>query len=244
MLAEKKDIITHLKMEILHLEGHRSPVPGSSLDFGPGFMEEAFPSGSFPLGSVHEMISEGAETAASTAGFISGILAGLIKNGGAAIWIASSRTIFPPALKAFGMNPDQIIFVDLLKEKDLLWAMEEALKCEGIAAVVGEFPELSFTVSRRFQLAVEQSRVTGFVLRNNPRNLNTNACFSRWKINPLLSFSEDDLPGLGFPRWNVELQKIRNGKPGIWQLEWAGGGFQPVRKTIPSIIPDQKRKTG
>jgi protein ImuA len=244
MLAEKNDIITHLKREILHLEGLRSPVSGSAIDLGLGIMEEAFPFGSFPLGAVHEMISEGAETAASTAGFISGILAGLMKNGGAAIWIASSRILFPPALKAFGIEPDRIIFVDLQKEKDLLWAMEEALKCEGIAAVVGEFPELSFTVSRRFQLAVEQSRVTGFVLRNNPRNMNTNACLSRWKINPLPSFSEDELPGLGFPRWNVELQKIRNGKPGIWQMEWAGDGFQPVSRSFPSIIPDQKRKTG
>src|ERR1700684_950556 len=106
--------------------------------------------------------------------------------------------------------------------------MEEALKCSGLAAVVGEMPELSFTTSRRFQLAVEQSRVTGFVLRSHPRNLNTNTCVSRWKIKPLPSHAEDDLPGLGFPRWQVELQKIRNGKPGVWQVEWAAGGFRPV----------------
>ena len=66
--------------------------------------------------------------------------------------------------------------------------MEEALKCDGIAAVVGEIQELSFTVSRRLQLAVEQSRVTGFILRNNPRNLNTTACVTRWKITPLSKY--------------------------------------------------------
>ena len=42
------------------------------------------------------------------------------------------RTIFPPALKSFGIAPDKIIFIDLKKEKEILWAMEEALKCDGL----------------------------------------------------------------------------------------------------------------
>jgi protein ImuA len=110
--------------------------------------------------------------------------------------------------------------------------------------VIGEIPEISFTTSRRFQLAVEQSRVTGFVLRSNPRNLNTNACVSRWKIKPMPTYTEDDLPGPGFPRWQVELLKIRNGKPGIWQVEWSARGFRTVTGIIPSIVLEPKRKTG
>ena len=103
--------------------------------------------------------------------------------------------------------------------------MEEALKCDGLSAVIGEMQELSFTASRRLQLAVEQSRVTGFILRHNPRNLNTTACVTRWKITSLPSELADDMPGVGFPRWNVELLKIRNGKPGAWQIEWTAGPF-------------------
>ena len=41
-----------------------------------------------------------------------------------------------------------------------MWAIEEALKCDGLAAVIGEMKELSFTNSRRLQLAVEKSHVT------------------------------------------------------------------------------------
>src|SRR6202035_3172426 len=236
MFAQKTDIFTRLKREILPLEGFRSAVPGSVMDLGIGFMEEAFPNGSCRLGAVPELISEGAESTAATTGFISGLLGGLMKNGGAAVWIGSSPTLFPPALKAFGIHPDQIVFIDLQKEKDILWAMEEALKCEGLAAVIGEIPELSFTSSRRFQLAVEHSGVTGFVLRSYPRNMNTNACVSRWKIKPIPTYTEDDLPGPGFPRWHVELMKIRNGKPGVWQVEWSAGGFRAAAGIIPSII--------
>jgi protein ImuA len=244
MAVTKTDIINRLKMDILPLEGLRTIRKEVGWDPGLGVMNDAFPQGCFPLGAVHEFLSAGTEAAAATAGFVSGILGSLMKKGGAAVWIGSSGTIFPPALKMFGIDPERIVFIKLQKEKDVLWAMEEALKCSGLAAVVGEMPECSFTVSRRFQLAVEQSRVTGFILRSNLRNLNTNACVSRWKINPLPTLTPDGLPGLGFPRWNVELLKIRNGKPGSWQLEWADEQFHHITETIPSFILEPKRKTG
>lgn len=244
MIGAKSDIISRLKREILPLEGLRAIHAGDELNLGLGAINAAFPQRSFPLGAVHEFISAGVESLASTAGFITGLLSGLMKNGAAAIWIGSSGTIFPPALKMFDIEPERIIFIDLHNERDVLWSMEEALKCNGLAAVIGEIPELSFTASRRFQLAVEQSRVTGFILRSNPRNLNTNACVSRWKIKPLPTESFDELPGLGFPRWNVELLKIRNGKPGAWQLEWSDQRFHHIPELVPSIIPEPKRKTG
>jgi protein ImuA len=185
---------------------------------------------------VHELISEGQESAASTTGFTNGILSGLMKNGGAAVWIGRSPILFPPALKAFGIPPDQVIFIDLKKEKDILWAMEEALKCASLSVVIGEIPELSFTHSRRFQLAVEQSKTTGFILRNNPRTLTPNTCIARWKIKPLPSQNEEGLPGIGHPVWQVDLQKIRNGKPMSWTVEWKNGRFHEVKETLPAII--------
>jgi len=211
---------------------------------GLGAMETAFPNNRFPLGAVHEFIGENAEQMSATGGFISCLMASLMKDQGACIWISASRTIFPPALKSFGIEPDRILFIDLKKEKDVCWAMEEALKCAGLAAVVGEIREIDFTASRRLQLAVEQSRVTGFILRQDPRKLNTTACVSRWKIKSIPSEWEDDMPGLGFPRWNIELLKIRNGKPGSWQLEWSHGAFHPVSPALEFIELEQKRKTG
>jgi protein ImuA len=74
------------------------------------------------------------------------------------------------------MEPHQIILIDLQNEKDVLWCMEEALRCNRLAAVVGEIRELSFTVSRGLQLAVEQIGVTGFIIRVRLRNLGTTAC--------------------------------------------------------------------
>ncbi len=247
MHAAKSDIISSLKREILPLEGLGNKRSGTAIDLGFEFMKDAFAEGLFPLGAVHELISDGGEAASSTAGFTSGILARLMKNVGAAVWIGKSPILFPPALKTFGIAPDQVIFICLKKEKDILWAMEEALKCASLSAVIGEMTELSFTHSRRFQLAVEQSKTTGFILRNNPRILTPNSCIARWKIKPLPSISEDGLPGIGYPVWEVDLQKIRNGRPQSWSVEWRAGKFQEVKETIPAIILQPilpSRKTG
>jgi protein ImuA len=243
MHTAKSDIINRLKREILPLEGFGNKRPGSAMELGLEFMREAFAEDQFPLGAVHELISEGAEAASSTAGFTSGILSGLMKNGGAAVWISKYPILFPPALKTFGIAPDQVIFINLKKENDILWTMEEALKCASISAVIGEMTELSFTHTRRFQLAVEKSKTTGFILRNNPRILTPNSCVARWKIKPLPSISEDGLPGIGYPTWEVDLQKIRNGKPQSWSVEWRDGKFQEVKEVLPAIILQPLRST-
>lgn len=244
MPATKADIIARLQKDILPLQGFKPLANSIAMDMGLGPINHAFPNHSFPSGAIHEFLSDGSEDTAATGGFIAGILASLMRGAGAILWISAARTIFPPALASFGMKPDRIIFIDLQKERDVLWAMEEALKCEGLAAVVGEMPELGFTVSRRLQLAVEKSRVTGFILRCQPRNLTTTACIARWKITSLPSESDNGMPGVGFPRWNVELLKIRNGKPGSWQVEWIAGSFRHIPKMVTPIPLEWQKKTG
>jgi protein ImuA len=255
---KKADIISELKMEILRLEGFTSLCnPTLNIDLGP--LCEAFPNATFPTGAVHEFLSTNSEDAAATSGFISGLLASLMGNNGTIAWISSSQTLFPPALKSFGIAPDRFIFIDLQKEKDVLWAVNEALKCGALAAVVGEIREIDFTTSRRLQLSVEESKVTGFILRNNYRKLNTTACVSRWKITPLPSVSiapvpntnsdwdrdgsVDDLPGIGFPKWKVELLRMRNGKAGAWDVQWINGRFVPVH-TFSPVLHIQQKKAG
>ncbi|MEJ7740300.1 MAG: Error-prone repair protein ImuA [Chitinophagaceae bacterium] len=243
MPAKNANIIAQLQKDIFPLQGFRPTVNGTAVDVGLGPIKDAFPNASFPVTAVHEFLYAGAEDAAATGGFVAGVVATLMRSSGVSLWISSSRTLFPPALKSFGVEPDKVIFVDLQKEKDVLWTMEEALRCGGLAAVIGEVQELSFTASRRLQLAVEQSQVTGFILRRNPRNPGTTACVTRWKITPLPSVLAEGMPGVGFPRWNVELLKVRNGKPGTWQIEWAAGRFRHISK-ITSIPLELQKKTG
>lgn len=236
-----------LQEEILALQGIR-PAENPIIEIILSPLRSAFPNSSFPTGAIHEFVTENKESSSATTGFIAGILTSLMKNSGIAgqqagtiMWIGSSPKLFPPALKSFGIQPDRFIFVEVKKDKDILWTMDEALKCDALSAVVAEMPELSFTESRRLQLAVEKSRVTGFVLRTNPRRISTTACVSRWKINPTHSEPIDGMPGIGYPQWKVELLRIRNGKPGTWELRWENGKFNEV---IKSVAEDTQRTRG
>jgi protein ImuA len=218
VVATKKELITGLQKQILQWEGYKAPAIGAQSLVGLGAIEAAFPNGIFPMAAVHELVCGSAEQAAASGGLVTGILSALLQQGGICVWIGRARRLFAPALTVFGVEPHKIIFISLNKDKDALWVMEEALKCAGLTAVVCEVRELDFKGSRRLQLAVEQSRVTGFVLRNDLNGL----------------------PGLGFLRWQVELLKVRNGQPGSWMLEWNGNRFNLVNE--PLVL--EERKTG
>lgn len=242
MQPAKQDIIQQLQKEVLALQRPQKEAL-YNVDTGLWEIEKAFPDHTFPLGAVHEFISYARESAAATNGFMAGLLAQLLKKG-TAIWVSNKRTIFPPALIQYGIDPERLIFIDVWKQKEVLWAIEEALKCKAITAVIGELSELSFTESRRLQLAVEQSKVTGFIHRYAPKVENVTACVSRWKITPMPGTIAGGLPGVGFSKWNVQLVKVRNGKPGSWQVEWTAGRFRNVPRPTFTISETFKRKTG
>jgi protein ImuA len=253
MPPSKQDILRKLQEELLPLQGYRpptSPIDRTAVDAGLGPVARVFPNGVFPTGAVHEFLSDSREDAAATGGFVAALLGPLLRTGGVGIWIGTGRLLFPPALKWFGIDPEKIVFIDLAREKDAIWAMEESLKCEGLAAVVGEIREIDFTASRKLQLAVEKSRVTGFLLRHQPGKTGVVAAVARWRISALPSLPVDGLPGLGFPRWKTQLLKVRNGLPGEWIVEWAHGRFRHTAEEGSSVgtplvgARQHERKTG
>ncbi len=240
----KTEAIRQLQNQILAMQGLSRPAEAETIRTGLSGIERAFPNQTFPTGAVHEFTSVASIDGAATNGFLAGLLGCLMQSKGTCLWVSTRRKVFPPALKAFGIAPERIIFIDIARDKEALWTIEEALKCKSLAAVVGELSSLDFTASRRLQLAVEHSRVTGFIHRQQPKTENNIACVSRWKITPLLSWQQDAAPGVGFPRWNVELVKVRNGQPGIWQVEWTTTGFREVPRFSHSVAGTVIRKTG
>lgn len=226
----RKELISKLQRDILLWQGFEPKGEGVDEPIGLGEIESAFPNGVFPKRAIHEFISVVPEHSAASGGFIGALLSVLMKDGAACIWVSTSRKLFPVSLRLFNVDPERIIFLDVTREKDVLWIMEEALKCDGLAAVVAEVNGLSVIESRRLQLAVEQTGVTGFILRKDARKTLASVATARWKITPVPSKVEDGMPGIGFPRWNVELIKVRHGNLGSWTLEWGGDRFVEIAK--------------
>lgn len=221
------DIIRQLQGEVLALQGgvHHAARPFQGFQAA---FEYAFPGQRFPTGVTHEFISQNPEAATATNGFLAGLLHHLLGNEGICLWVSSRQYIFPPALRAFGNAPDRVVFINCPRPQEVLWTIEEALKCEALSAVVGEITHLGFKESRRLQLAVEQSHVTGLLHRRLVSAPNIVACATRWVITPLPSAWQDNMPGVGFPRWRIKLLKVKNGRPGAWDMEWRDSRFQLV----------------
>lgn len=235
--VKKKEIAKRLQAKINALQGFGKTSGGLEKDRLQPF-SEAFPNHIFPIAAVHEFVSYEPAHAASTSGFITALTGKIMKSGDICLWIGNEKKTFAPGVKHFGIDPDQIIFINTPKPRDMLWIIEEALKCESLAVVIGEIRELGFTESRRLMLAVERSGVTGFIHRYCPSCENAVACTTRWKITPLASTIDDDLPGVGHSCWDVQLLKVKNGKPDSWQVSWSGGCFLPLtdkKLLIPSI---------
>ena len=238
-MVSKTDIIARLQREIMPLQGYK-PRLQPAMDQGIGMLAKAFPGQQFPLGAIHEYHCRDMTDLSVTSGFIAGLLQSCHLHEGAIVWVSASRHIYPPALAAFGIRPEQVIFVVLPGEKERLWAIEEALKCNAIQAVVGENRSISFTTSRRFQLAVEKSGVTGFMIRDDSPGATTS--IAKWRIRSRPSIAIDQLPGVGYPSWGVDLCKVRNGQTGTWQLAWAGERFVDI--SVGVTVQEAARKTG
>lgn len=242
MTAEKQEILAQLRKQISMAQGFKPAPIASGEGFGLGPAEACFPNNIFPTGTIHEFLSEQPEDAAASQGFIAGLLAKLMENGSSCIWISRNRKLFPPSLETFGTDPQQIIFIDLYYIKEILWVMEEALKCEGLACVIAEISDIDFAQSRRLQLATEKSHVTGFLLRKEPKfSLSATACAARWQIKPAPTEIINGIPGVGNPRWEVNLLKVKNGEGGKFVIEWAEDRFAPLQaETQENTITEER----
>jgi protein ImuA len=239
------DTIRQLRRELLLLEGYNAPETGAP-DIPIGPLAEAFPNRRFPTGKLHEFIARTPQQSVASGGFICTLAGNLMANAGEAIWITKNRRIFPPGLASFGISAHRIIFCEVRNEKHLLWATEEALRCKGLISVMAEIAEIDYSASLRLQLAIDESRVTGLLLRQTTKPTQPIASTARWLVSPARSRSP--IPGLtriGYPAWNIQLERVRNGHPGSWLLEWRAGRLQPVhpaKTALPRVEPH--RKTG
>ncbi len=113
-----------------------------------------------------------------------------------------------------------LLQVDVSRAQDVLFAMEEGLGCQDIAAVIGEVwgdpKALDFTASKRLMMRAEVNRVPCWLIRRNA-TASLSAARDRWRVSSLPSaVHPHDARAPGNARWQVELFRSRRTKPGTW----------------------------
>ncbi len=88
------------------------------------------------------------------------------ESNGPIVIVDAKKTFYPPAAAALGIPPERMILIRPLKHADFIWAIDQALRCEAVAAVWAEVDtRLDDRDARRFQLAAEQGQTAGFFVR-------------------------------------------------------------------------------
>jgi protein ImuA len=220
MTQDFQTAIAHLKRLSASFKGPHHKDRAISL--GPD-IDIHLPQGGLALGAVHCIEGAGfdAATAALPAAFAAHCLSRL-PQGGAMVWAYTQNEPNPLFLVRAGIALDRMIFVACRKHNDVLGVVEEALLAEGVAAAIGEAQSLSLKESRRLALRAERSGSIAFVIHRHWLAQGTDpqgvSCMTRWRVAPMPNAPDE--PGLGPPRWQLDLLYCRNGKPGSWKVEW------------------------
>jgi protein ImuA len=205
----------------------RAAEPGA-IRFGLAAIDGAL-DGRLLCGALHEIAAAREAEIAAATGFALALAArGTPRR--PVLWIAEdmarkeSGAPYGPALDDFGLSPELFLTVAAARVRDVLWAMEEALACRAVGAVIGEIRHdraVDLTVTRRLSLAASRGDALAFLLRTQP-GTEPSAAVTRWIIGaaPSRRTSGSKFFSPGPSRFAVRLVRNRRGHLGSWLVEW------------------------
>jgi protein ImuA len=214
-----------------------------AIAFGIPAIDEHLPAGGLTRGALHELVAHSHDDMGAVTDFCAAVLVRLLKTQPRnrqqlILWCLQNQAtdagnLYPPGLSRLGLDPAHVLAIRTKHDTDVLWVMEEALRCRALDAVVGEVKTADLTASRRLQLAAEASGITALLLRPSssarassaqaPNTLGPSAAATRWRLaaspsNPRGWAAKLNEPGAVC--WQATLFRCRGGAPGNWLMEW------------------------
>ena len=211
-----------------------------------------------PRGCVHEVFADTLANAGAALGFALAEAKSMLSPERPGLIIlqlkADAQEIGLPyglGLRSFGLDTEAIVLIRTDTIVELLWAIEEAIACRAVGAVVADIAyahkALDFTASRRLALRSAASGGSVFLVRYS-RDREASAARYRWRVAPAVSASppfDDKAPGP--PRWRVTLEKGRlsarrriaaDGEE--YLVDWTENGLvlkDPSSRNRPVVLP-------
>ena len=214
--SSRSERLAALRAEVRAIESAGAGGLRECLPFGVDAIDARLAGGGLAMAALHEIAGASPELSDDAAAtfFIGGIAARLE---GPVLWALSRRDLFAPGLALAGLGPSRILYAECGRDEDVLAVMEEGLRHGGLGAVVGEIGRVGMASTRRLQLAAEEGGTTALMLKRRRRSgedplLVPSAAVTRWRIACVPSGALA-VPGIGRPRWRLELARQRGGEP-------------------------------
>jgi protein ImuA len=231
-------MIAQLRQRLLALQRAPKTAPGigngpNALPFGIAAIDTML-GGGLMRGALHEIAAPAETHLAAATGFALGLTA--LTSSSRLLWIAEemaraeSGAPHGAGLDAFGLAPERLVAVNVTHRRDLLWGMEEALRCRAVGVVIGEMRagKIDEIAVRRLSLAAGESGALALLLRAAPPTDSSTAA-TRWIVGSASSFVIPGREPTGpsrndeeiRPRFAAHLVRNRRGPVGSWILEWS-----------------------
>jgi len=169
-----------------------------------------FPGAGLRPGSLVEWLS--ADRGSGAVGLVWRLLEHVTRAAGTLLAIDPEGGFYAPAVVALGIDLERVAVVRPATRTDLLWALEQALRCSGVGGVVCPLEEVNDREFRRLQLAAEAGGNFGMLLRPSRVCGRSSWADLRLEVSPLpANVSEPGFPGR---RLRVELLHCREGTAG------------------------------
>jgi protein ImuA len=193
------------------------------LPFGLAALDDYLPEGGLAGGALHEVVPATEAAFAGAIGFIAALLARLARSYPLIFVLPAygrrrHGRLCGHGLNSLGLDPGRAILVEPVHRNETLWAIAEAIRSAAPQAVVGAIDRLDLKTSQKLHLAAADVGLPLFLLRP-ARTLEASAAATRWRIGT--AEAARDRFGLHErPRWHLQLERARNGRPGEWVVEY------------------------
>jgi hypothetical protein len=198
-----------LNEQLRALEATRWVGSGEVISTGSPALDRLLPARGFRRGALVEWLSSDTADGAATLALLSA--RGALADGGALVVIDRRRRFYPPAAARLGIELAKMIVVRPTGQADHAWALDQALRSRGVAAVLCSLEKPDNHTLRRLQLAAETSGVVGLLLRPQHARHEPSWAELRLWVEPLAG--RPSLSGRS-RRLRVELLRSRAGPAG------------------------------
>lgn len=161
--SDRASVLENLAEQLRALEAARGVASGEVISTGNPALDRLLPERGFRRGTLVEWLSPHRASGAATLALLTA--RGVLAAGGALVVVDRRREFYPPAAARLGIALEKVIVVRPTGAADEAWALDQALRSRGVAAVWCSVEKPDNRTLRRLQLAAETSGVVGFLLR-------------------------------------------------------------------------------
>ena len=258
-------IVSNLQQKVrVYESASRADDNSQQISTGCPEFDQLLPNGGFTRGTLIEWLSAGQ---GSGAGMLAMLIARQAAQDGGAIVVLDHPMADPdkslgntagfgkafetggqfhaPALVRWGIDLSRLIVVRAENTKDQLWALDQALRCRGVAAAWISLQRIDARSFRRLQLAAEEGGSLGLLLR--PANVRGQPSWSDMQlmVRPQMNNpAEQKCRSASSATWLLQMEHVRSRSPAkfrsaTFEVDTARGLLRMGRMHCVSEPPDR-----